>query len=46
VRLALNFYNLINDHSIIAYAGATASGTPLFWTDPGFSGFVSVDVSL
>jgi iron complex outermembrane receptor protein len=46
VRVALNLYNLINDHSIIGYAGATAAGTPLFWTDPGFSGFVSFSVSL
>ncbi len=46
VRVALNLYNLINDHSIIGYAGATAAGTPLFWTDPGFSGFVSLSVSL
>ena len=46
VRIGLNLYNLINDHSIIAYAGATAAGTPLFWTDPGFSGFVSFSVSL
>jgi iron complex outermembrane receptor protein len=45
-RIALNLYNLINDHSIIGYAGATAAGTPLFWTDPGFSGFVSLSVSL
>jgi iron complex outermembrane receptor protein len=46
VRLALNLYNLTNDHSLIGYAGATAAGTPLFWTDPGFSGFVSLSVSL
>ena len=46
VRIGLNLYNLINDHSIIAYAGATAAGTSLFWTDPGFSGFVSLSVSL
>jgi iron complex outermembrane receptor protein len=46
VRVALNLYNLINDHSLIGYAGATAAGTPLYWTDPGFSGFVSLSVSL
>ncbi len=46
IRLGLNLYNLTNDHSLIAYAGATASGTPLFWTDPGLSGFVSLSVSL
>ena len=46
VRIGLNLYNLTNDHSIIAYAGATAAGDPLFWTDPGFSGFVSLSVSL
>ena len=46
VRVALNLYNLINDHSLIGYAAATAAGTPLFWTDPGFSGFVSLSISL
>ncbi len=46
VRVALNVYNLANDHSIIAYAGSSAAGTPFFWTNPGFSGFVSFDVSL
>ena len=46
IRVALNLYNLVNDHSVIAYAGATAAGAPLFWTDPGLSGFVSIDVSL
>ncbi len=46
VRVGLNLYNLTNDHSLIGYAGATAAGAPLFWTDPGFSGFVSLSVSL
>ena len=48
VRIALNLYNLANDHSIIGYAGSSA-GTPtipFFWTNPGFSGFVSLSVSL
>jgi iron complex outermembrane receptor protein len=46
IRVGLNLYNLLNDHSLIGFAGATAAGTPLYWTDPGFSGFVSVSVSL
>ena len=46
IRIGLNLYNLANDHSLIAYAGATAAGAPLFWTDPGFSGFVSLSISL
>lgn len=46
VRIGLNLYNLTNDHSLIGYAGATAAGLPLYWTDPGFSGFVSLSVSL
>lgn len=46
VRLALNFYNIFDDHSIIGYAGATAAkGTALYWTDPGFSTFFSVSGS-
>ncbi len=27
-------------------AGSSASGVPFFWTNPGFSGFVSLPVSL
>ena len=46
IRIGLNLYNLVNDHSLIGYAGATAAGSPLFWTDPGLSGFVSLSVSL
>ena len=46
IRIGLNLYNLTNDHSLIGYAGATAAGAPLYWTDPGFSGFVSLSVSL
>ncbi len=46
VRIGLNLYNLVNDHSIIAYAASSAAGVPFFWTNPGFSGFVSLSVSL
>ncbi len=48
VRIALNLYNLVNDHSIIGYAGSSASSPtiPFFWTNPGLSGFVSLSVSL
>ena len=48
IRVALNLYNLVNDHSLIGYAGSSASSptVPFFWTNPGFSGFVSLSVSL
>jgi iron complex outermembrane receptor protein len=46
VQLKLNLYNLINDHSIVALAGTDKAGVPLYWTDPGFSGLVSIDVTL
>jgi iron complex outermembrane receptor protein len=46
VRIGLNFYNILNNHSLIGFAGSTAAGEPLYWTDPGFSGFVSISASL
>ncbi len=48
IRIALNLYNLVNDHSIIGYAGSSGSSpaVPFFWTNPGLSGFVSLSVSL
>lgn len=46
VRLGLNLYNLLDNHSLIGFAGNTAAGAPLYWTDPGFSGFVSFSVAL
>ena len=45
-RFGLNFYNILNNHSLIAFAGSTAAGTPLYWTDPGFSGFVTVAITM
>jgi outer membrane receptor protein involved in Fe transport len=45
-RIGLNFYNIFNNHSLIGYAGATAENVPLYWTDPGFSGFVNISASL
>jgi iron complex outermembrane receptor protein len=45
-RFGLNFYNLLNNHSLIGFAGNTAAGAPLYWTDPGFSGFVTVSLSI
>ena len=45
-RVGLNFYNIFNNHSLVGYAGATAEGVPLYWTDPGFSGFVNISASL
>jgi iron complex outermembrane receptor protein len=45
-RVGLNFYNILNNHSLIGYAGATAAGAPLYWTDPGFSGFVSFSITM
>jgi hypothetical protein len=42
VRLGLNLYNIFDNHSLIGFAGSTAAGTPLYWTDPGFSGFVTL----
>ncbi len=46
VRLGLNLYNIFDNHSLIGFAGSTAAGTPLYWTDPGFSGFVTLSASL
>jgi iron complex outermembrane receptor protein len=45
-RIGLNLYNIFNNHSLIGYAGATAENVPLYWTDPGFSGFVNISASL
>jgi iron complex outermembrane recepter protein len=47
VRLAVNLYNILNDRSVIGFAGNTANGVgALYWTDPGFSAFFSVSASL
>jgi iron complex outermembrane receptor protein len=46
LRLGLNVYNLTNDHSLIGVAGTTAAGAPLYWTNPGLSGFVSITATL
>jgi iron complex outermembrane receptor protein len=46
-RIGLNFYNILNNHSLIGFAGNTANGIgALYWTDPGFSGFVSLSAAL
>ncbi len=45
-KIGLNFYNILNNHSLIGLAGNTAAGTPLYWTDPGFSGFVSFSITM
>lgn len=47
VKVALNLYNLFNDRKVIGFAGNTADGVgALYWTDPGFSSFVSISASL
>jgi iron complex outermembrane receptor protein len=46
VRIGVNLYNIFDNHSLIGFAGTTAAGTPLYWTDPGFSGFVTLSASL
>jgi len=45
-KVGLNFYNVLNNHSLIGFAGSTAAGAPLYWTDPGFSGFVSFSITM
>ena len=45
-RLAVNLYNLTNNHSLIGFAGTDSAGEGLYWTNPGFSGFVSIDAWL
>ena len=43
----VNVDNISNDRSLIGLAGVAGDGaTPLFWTDPGRSVFVSVSASL
>jgi iron complex outermembrane receptor protein len=42
VKLALN--NLLNSHKIMALAGYTAANTPLYWTMPERSVFLTVTV--
>jgi iron complex outermembrane receptor protein len=45
-KVGLNFYNLLNNHSLVGFAGNTAAGAPLYWTDPGFSGFVTFAITM
>lgn len=45
-RIGLNFYNILDNHSLIGLAGLTAANVPLYWPDPGFSGFVSFSVTM
>lgn len=40
----LSFNNLVDSHKIVAVAGSTAAGTPLYWTLPGRSVFANVSV--
>jgi iron complex outermembrane receptor protein len=46
LRVALNLYNLANNRSLIGFAGTDAAGQGLYWTNPGFSSFVSVSAAL
>jgi len=45
-RISLNLYNLLDTHSLIGFAGTTKGNAPLYWTNPGFSGFVNLSASL
>jgi iron complex outermembrane receptor protein len=45
-RISLNLYNIFNTHNLIGFAGTTKENVPLYWTNPGFSGFVNISAAL